>query len=158
MEKRRNYRQKSCNGTGFAITFTFAATRRGPFGSEGDRKVDERQVEEVEMSNFDVEEVMKKMQRLWTWLAGCALMVAALPGMALAAGGGKIANVVVVADTRKLDGILYWWAEMYNESHFFFAILTMAIIPVVGCILGWLADVVMTHMGIDLRHRELSEK
>jgi len=108
--------------------------------------------------NFDEEEVMKKMQRLWTWLAGCALMVAALPSMALAAGGGKIANVVVVADTRKLDGILYWWAEMYNESHFFFAILTMAIIPVVGCILGWLADIVMTHMGIDLRHRELSEK
>ena len=101
---------------------------------------------------------MKKMQRLWTWLAGCALMVAALPSMALAAGGGKIANVVVVADTRKLDGILYWWAEMYNESHFFFAILTMAIIPVMGCILGWLADVVMTHMGIDLKHRELSEK
>ena len=85
---------------------------------------------------------MKKMQRLWTWLAGCALMVAALPSMALAAG----------------DGILYWWAEMYNESHFFFAILTMAIIPVVGCILGWLADIVMTHMGIDLKHRELSEK
>ena len=157
-KKRRNYRQKSCNGTGFAITFTFAATRRGLFGSEGDRKVDERQVEEVEMSNFDVEEVMKKMQRLWTWLAGCALMVAALPSMALAAGGGKIANVVVVADTRKLDGILYWWAEMYNESHLFFAILTMAIIPVVGCILGWLADIVMTHMGIDLKHRELSEK
>ena len=43
-------------------------------------------------------------------------------------------------------------------SHFFFAILTMAIIPVVGSILGWLADIVMTHMGIDLRHRELSEK
>ena len=47
---------------------------------------------------------------------------------------------------------------MYNESHFFFAILTMAIIPVTGCILGWLADVVMTHIGIDLKHRELSEK
>ena len=101
---------------------------------------------------------MKRMQRLWTWLTGCALLVAALPGAALAAGGGKVANVVVVADTRKLDGILYWWAEMYNESHFFFAILTMAIIPVTGCILGWLADVVMTYIGIDLKHRELSEK
>ena len=100
---------------------------------------------------------MKKMQRLWTWLVGCALMIAALPCVALAAGG-KAANVVVVADTRKLDVILYWWAEMYNESHFFFAILTMAIIPVTGCILGWLADIVMTHMGIDLRHREISEK
>ena len=101
---------------------------------------------------------MKKMQRLWTWLAGCALMVAALPCSALAAGGGKLANVVVVADTRKLDGILYWWAEMYNESHLFFAILTMAIIPVTGAILGWLADIVMGHIGIDLTHRELSEK
>ena len=98
------------------------------------------------MSHFDVEEVMKRMQRLWTWLTGCALLVAALPGAALAAGGGKVANVVVVADTRKLDGILYWWAEMYNESHFFFAILTMAIIPVTGCILGWLADVVMQRL------------
>ena len=100
---------------------------------------------------------MKKMRKLMTWLAGCALMLAAMPGLALAAGG-KASSVVIVADTRKLDGILYWWAEMYNESHFFFAILTMAIIPVLGCILGWLADIVMTHIGIDLRHRELSEK
>jgi hypothetical protein len=100
---------------------------------------------------------MKRMHRLWTWLAGCALTIAALPAAALAAGG-KASNVVIVADTRKLDGILYWWAEMYNESHLFFAILTMAIIPIVGCILGWLADVVMTHIGIDLKHRELAEK
>ena len=47
---------------------------------------------------------------------------------------------------------------MYNESHLFFAILTMFIIPIVGCILGWLADIVMTHIGIDLKHRELAEK
>ena len=78
-------------------------------------------VVEAEMSHCDVEEVMKRMQRLWTWLVCCALLVAASPVAALAAGG-KAANVVVVADTRKLDGILYWWAEMYNESHFFFAI------------------------------------
>ena len=100
---------------------------------------------------------MKKMRKLMTWLAGCALMLAAMPGLALAAGG-KASAVVIVADTRKLDGILYWWAEMYNESHLFFAILTMLIIPTVGCILGWLADIVMTHIGIDLKHRELSEK
>lgn len=31
-------------------------------------------------------------------------------------------------------------------------------IPIVGCILGWLADIVMTHIGIDLKHRELAEK
>ena len=32
------------------------------------------------------------------------------------------------------------------------------IIPITGAILGWLADIVMGHMGIDLKHRELSEK
>ena len=100
---------------------------------------------------------MKKTRKLWTWLVGCTLMLAALPSAALAAGG-KAADVVIVADTRKLDGILYWWAEMYNESHLFFAILTMVIVPVVGCLLGWLADIVMSHIGIDLEHRELAEK
>ena len=78
---------------------------------------------------------MKKMRRLWTWIMGCALMLPVLmPSLALAAK--KKADVVIVADTRKLDGFLYWWAEMYNESHFFFAILTMIIIPILGCILG----------------------
>ena len=52
-----------------------------------------------------------------------------LPGQSysssLVMAAKKSADVVIVADTRKLDGILYWWAEMYNESHFFFAILTM---------------------------------
>ena len=113
-------------------------------------------MEVVEKSNFDVEEVMKTMRKLWVWLVGCALVTGALPSVAMAAK--KTADVVIVADTRKLDGILYWWAEMYNESHFFFAILTMVIIPVVGCILGWLADIVMTHIGIDLKHRDLAEK
>ncbi len=39
-----------------------------------------------------------------------------------------------------------------------FPIMTMIIIPFVGCVLGWLADIVMTHIGIDLKHRELAEK
>ena len=100
---------------------------------------------------------MRKLRRLWTWILGCALVLPALmPSIALAAT--KKADVVIVADTRKLDGILYWWAEMYNESHLLFAIMTMVIIPIIGCILGWLADIVMSHIGIDLKHRELAEK
>lgn len=100
---------------------------------------------------------MKKMRRLWIWLTSCALsLLVFMPTLALAAK--KKADVVIVADTRKLDGILYWWAEMYNESHLFFAIMTMVIIPIVGCMLGWLADIVMSHIGIDLKHRELAEK
>ncbi|MBD5642065.1 MAG: hypothetical protein HDQ91_06565 [Desulfovibrio sp.] len=100
---------------------------------------------------------MKRVRRLWIWTVSLALLTPVfLPAIALAAK--KKANVVIVADTRKLDGILYWWAEMYNESHLLFAIMTMIIIPFVGCVLGWLADIVMTHIGIDLKHRELAEK
>lgn len=100
---------------------------------------------------------MRKLRGLWFWAVGLALLAPALmPSIVLAAK--KKADVVIVADTRKLDGILYWWAEMYNESHFLFAIMTMCIIPIVGCVLGWLADIVMNHIGIDLTHRDLAEK
>lgn len=100
---------------------------------------------------------MNIFRKLW-FCCACIAMTAAvfLPDIALAAKAKE--NVVIVADTRKLDGILYWWAEMYNESHLLFAIMTMLIIPFVGCVLGWLADIVMTHIGIDLKHRELAEK
>ena len=100
---------------------------------------------------------MKRLRGIWTWMIGLALVLPVfLPTLAMAAK--KKADVVIVADTRKLDGLLYWWAEMYNESHLLFAIMTMIIIPFLGCILGWLADIVMNHIGIDLKHRELAEK
>jgi hypothetical protein len=88
-----------------------------------------------------------------------ALMVATLwvTGTALAAGGGGAAPIVIVADTRRLSGIMAWWANLYNESHVYFTILTIVIIPVVGVIFGVLADVVMSHIGIDLKSRELAE-
>ncbi len=100
---------------------------------------------------------MTKMRRLWTWLTGCALtLLVLMPSVALAAKKAA-ANVVIVADTRQLHGIMLWWAQMYNESHLYFSILTIIIIPVTGCIFGVLADIVMSHIGIDLKHRELAE-
>jgi len=50
-----------------------------------------------------------------------------------------------------------WWANMYNESHAEFTLLTVLIIPTIGVIFGLIADVVMTHIGIDLKHRDLAE-
>lgn len=100
---------------------------------------------------------MKRLHTLWLSIVGLALtMPMLLPSLALAAKKGP-ANVVIVADTRRLDGILLWWAEMYNESHLYFTILTIIIIPITGCVFGMLADVVMNHIGIDLKHRELAE-
>ena len=96
----------------------------------------------------------KRMQRYWWALISLVLFA---PSLALAAGGGKMAPVVIVADTRKLDGIMAWWANLYNESHLQFMILTIIIIPVTGVIFGVLADIVMGWIGIDLKSRELAE-
>ena len=75
---------------------------------------------------------MRKLRNIWVWL-------------------------VIVADTRKLDGLMLWWAQMYNDSHLYFMILTIIIIPITGCIFGVLADFVMNHIGIDLKHRRAAE-
>ena len=97
------------------------------------------------------------MRKLWTAIAGSFVMLLVMmPSLALAAKKAA-ANVVIVDDTSRLDRIMRWWAQMYNDSHLYFTILTIIIIPTVGCIFGFLADVVMSHIGIDLKHRELAE-
>jgi hypothetical protein len=75
---------------------------------------------------------------------------------ALAAGGGG-EPIVIVADSRKLTGIMSWWANLYNESHFYFTLLTIILIPLIGVIFGVLADIVMHFVGIDLSSRDLAE-
>ena len=97
------------------------------------------------------------MRKWWAKLTGLAVLVSLwLPGMAFAAGPAA-APLVMVADTRKFTGWEAWWTNLYNESHLYFALLTVIIIPVVGLIFGLLADVVMKWIGIDLTHRDLAE-
>jgi len=97
------------------------------------------------------------MQNLWKRIIGFGFMVILLaPGAALAAGE-KVASLVMVADTRKLTGWEAWWANLYNESHLYFTIITVVTIPVVGLLFGVLADIIMGHIGIDLKSRELAE-
>jgi hypothetical protein len=78
------------------------------------------------------------------------------PALVLAAGP-KAANLVIVADTRKFTGWEAWWTNLYNESHLYFTLLTVAIIPVVGVIFGTVTDLFMSRIGIDLKSRELAE-
>jgi hypothetical protein len=78
------------------------------------------------------------------------------PEIVLAAGP-KAAPLVIVADTRKFTGWEAWWTNLYNESHFYFTLLTVAIIPVIGFLFGCLADLIMGRIGIDLKSRELAE-
>ena len=97
------------------------------------------------------------MQSLWKKIIGFGFMVILLaPSLALAAGE-KVAGLVMVADTRRLTGWEAWWANLYNESHLYFTIITVVTIPVVGLLFGVLADLIMGHIGIDLKSRELAE-
>lgn len=97
------------------------------------------------------------MKRFWMKITGLTLFLTAiLPDMALAAAE-KAAPLVIVADTRKLTGLMRWWADLYNESHIWFTVLTVALIPAIGLIFGVIADIVMAHIGIDLKSRDLAE-
>jgi hypothetical protein len=97
------------------------------------------------------------MKRIWTKITGMALFLTViLPEMALAAGP-KAAPLVIVADTRKLTGIMKWWADLYNEHLGYFTLLTVVLIPIIGLVFGVIADIVMSHIGIDLKSRDLAE-
>ena len=99
-----------------------------------------------------------RMSRIWRRILGLTGLIGLLlPSMALAAGGGAVAPLVIVADTRKLSGIQLFWASLYNESHLYFTILTIVLIPLIGLVFGVLADLIMSHIGIDLKSRELAE-
>ncbi len=65
--------------------------------------------------------------------------------------------MVLVADTRRFSGLLAWWTNLYNESHFWFAALTIVTIPTLGLIMGKLTDLVMARIGINLKSRVLAE-
>ena len=69
----------------------------------------------------------------------------------------KAGAMVVVADSRHLTGLTAWWVNVYNESHFYFALLTIVTIPLGGAILGGAADLLMRRIGIDLKSRSLQE-
>ena len=97
------------------------------------------------------------MNRIWTKITGMALFLTfLLPELALAAAE-KAAPLVLVADTRKLTGLMRWWADLYNESHVWFTVLTVVLIPLIGLAFGVIADIVMSHIGIDLKSRDLAE-
>ncbi|WP_176632349.1 DVU0150 family protein [Desulfolutivibrio sulfoxidireducens] len=97
------------------------------------------------------------MKALWKKMTvALTAMFLLMPMAAFAAGGGG-AGIVIVADTRKLTGVMAWWSNLYNESHLYFTLLTIVIIPTVGVIFGVLADIVMHFVGIDLKHRDLAE-
>ena len=67
------------------------------------------------------------------------------------------AGMVIVADSRNLTGVAGWWANLFNESHLYFTLLTILLIPLAGAILGTIADALIGRIGINLKSRALRE-
>jgi hypothetical protein len=97
------------------------------------------------------------MRKLWAKITGLAIIATLLLPELAAAAGPAAAPLVIVADTRKFTGWEAWWTNLYNESHFWFTMVTVVSIPIVGLIFGVLADIIMGAIGIDLKSRELAE-
>jgi len=90
-----------------------------------------------------------------SWAKRVLIGLLLIPVNHLAAAEQKTA--VIVADSRKLTGVTAWIANLFNESHLYFAILTVVSIPLAGMILGSVADVLMGRIGINLKSRALRE-
>jgi len=71
-------------------------------------------------------------------------------GDALAAGGKPAKKLVNVADTRNIEGISRWIADVYNSSYWLFGLLVVAVMVAMGLVLGLLCDRAMGLLGIDL--------
>lgn len=83
--------------------------------------------------------------------------LASLCATVAVAAAGKAEPIVIVADSRRFSGWRAWWTNLYNESHLYFALATIVIIPTVGLILGKITDMLMARLGIDLKTRRLAE-
>ncbi len=80
------------------------------------------------------------------------------PGLVWAAGGGEVKEIVVVADTRVIkNGVLKYFADIYNSNILVFAIWCVVLTAVYGVILGFLMDWVMSWTGLDLKSRKILE-
>jgi hypothetical protein len=88
-------------------------------------------------------------------VAGLAILLSQVSASAAGAGGAD--RIVIVADSRQFTGWKAWWANLYNESHLHFALLTVVLIPLLGTILGVLTDFLMARIGINLKSRVLAE-
>jgi hypothetical protein len=77
------------------------------------------------------------------------------PALAAATGGGQA--MVLVADSRRFSGWEAWWANLYNEDHLIFAILTVAVVAGLALGMGRLTDLILARTGINLKSRVLTE-
>ncbi len=73
------------------------------------------------------------------------------------AAGEKAADIVVVADTRRVTGIMRYFSDLYNTNITMFAVWAVVLTAALGCTLGFLMDFIMERTGLDLHSRKIVE-
>lgn len=97
------------------------------------------------------------MFRHWFWRGGLLAVLTLLPSLAWAAGGGGATDIVVVADTRQLSGVNFYFSELYNDNITIFAVWAVVLTTGCGAVLGVVMDFIMKRTGIDLTKRSIVE-
>ncbi len=84
------------------------------------------------------------------WIGGGA--VAAIFNLmpAWAWAGEKATDLVVVSDTRALEGFGLYLGTVYNQNLWLFAVWSVVLTTVLGAGLGVIMDLIMSRVGIDL--------
>ncbi len=81
-----------------------------------------------------------------------------VPSLAWAAGGEKLAQLIVVADTRVLNNaFVKYIADLYNTNTLLFAVWAVVLTALYGTFLGFLMDFLMARTGLDLKSRKIVE-
>jgi ABC-type Fe3+ transport system permease subunit len=96
------------------------------------------------------------MRSIYRRSGGIAAFWLLLPHLVLASGEAA-GNLVVVADTRRVTGILHYFSDLYNSDIVMFAVWTVVLTAAMGCVLGYLMDFIMSRTGLDLKSRKIIE-
>jgi hypothetical protein len=98
------------------------------------------------------------MNNFARWKRLCVCGAIFLFSSALWAGGGeKQGKLVHVADTRALDGMNLYFANLYNTNRLLFTLEAMLLTAAMGIFLGWLLDILVGLIGLDLNKRSSRE-
>lgn len=73
------------------------------------------------------------------------------------AAGEKATNIVVVADTRRVTGVMKYFSDLYNTNVLLFAVWAVVLTVALGCFLGFTMDFFMERTGLDLKSRKIIE-
>lgn len=84
------------------------------------------------------------------WMFPVAMLAAWVPAAVWAGGGEKQGQLVHVADTRGLEGFNLFLANLYNTDRVLFTLVTLAVTAVMGVVLGYLMDLIVNLIGLDL--------